>query len=563
MKNNNNNFSPVAVYENAKLCKELIWLENQGKSGIYKWINIINGKTYIGSAVDLGVRLRSYSYESYLNRHTDMAICRALLKYGYENFRVEILKYCSSEKLMEWEQFFFDLYKPEYNILKTAGSSLGYKHSEESRVKISAAMTGAPLLLFFIYIVNEIKGGRRPPLSLIFFFLRLYYYFIIKKILRERGGLFKGTPKSEQHKAAISAALTGNNNGNNQPNAQKIIVTDLELGTKNTYPTIRAAARALNLRQSSISNYLASNNQTSGPPLLSHLFQNEINGEEGLRKDIFLQRFNMKNLYILSPLCTGAGCGNSLGLSQVRTLSSLRSVVAVLNPSFITGFAPYGESTFSVNATKSDSRKTGSQVQLRFTLTQHSHPQPFRGFRGPTSDALLFGNIQKNLGCGSLGPLFCFFCPLGRPKGPKKNRKFIESERPVVYLIVTKLLGIENIIQGSPQPGLPFLSLSEREKFYDKHPVHGVKSLDDQVADFHKVAMLMKDNRHRPRPALQRPSRTAFSLSFREREVFFCQKKRGLHPPFYEGGTLFAPEPGVGLASILLIKNNMNRSRTC
>lgn len=217
MKNNNNNFSPVAVYENAKLCKELIWLENQGKSGIYKWINIINGKTYIGSAVDLGVRLRSYSYESYLNRHTDMAICRALLKYGYENFRVEILKYCSSEKLMEWEQFFFDLYKPEYNILKTAGSSLGYKHSEESRVKISAAMTG----------------------------------------------LIKGTPKSEQHKAAISAALTGNNNGNNQPNAQEIIVTDLELGTKNTYPTIRAAARALNLRQSSISNYLASNNQTS------------------------------------------------------------------------------------------------------------------------------------------------------------------------------------------------------------------------------------------------------------------------------------------------------------
>nr|YP_010218741.1 GIY-YIG endonuclease [Morchella brunnea]UBU98449.1 GIY-YIG endonuclease [Morchella brunnea] len=254
MKNNNNNFSPVAVYENAKrplslrergcllslrertLCNELIWLENQGKSGIYKWINIINGKTYIGSAVDLGVRLRSYSYESYLNRHTDMAICRALLKYGYENLRVENLKYCSSEKLMEWEQFFFDLYKPEYNILKTAGSSLGYKHSEESRVKISAAMTGAP-----------------PSLSLFFRPLKKW----------ERGRLIKGTPKSEQHKAAISAALTGNNNGNNQPNAQEIIVTDLELGTKNTYPTIRAAARALNLRQSSISNYLASNNQTS------------------------------------------------------------------------------------------------------------------------------------------------------------------------------------------------------------------------------------------------------------------------------------------------------------
>lgn len=118
---------------------------------------------------------------------------------------------------MEWEQFFFDFYIPEYNILKTAGSYLGYKHSGESRTKISAAMAG----------------------------------------------LTKGITKSEQHKAALSASKMGNSNSKNQPNAQVIIVTDLELGTKITYPTIRAAARALDLRQSSISNYLASNKQTS------------------------------------------------------------------------------------------------------------------------------------------------------------------------------------------------------------------------------------------------------------------------------------------------------------
>jgi hypothetical protein len=32
-----------------------------------------------------------------------------------------------------------DLIKPEYNILQTAGSSLGYPHSEEAKKKISEA----------------------------------------------------------------------------------------------------------------------------------------------------------------------------------------------------------------------------------------------------------------------------------------------------------------------------------------------------------------------------------------------------------------------------------------
>jgi hypothetical protein len=35
-----------------------------------------------------------------------------------------------------------DLLKPEYNILQIAGSSLGYRHTEENLCKISAAMQG-------------------------------------------------------------------------------------------------------------------------------------------------------------------------------------------------------------------------------------------------------------------------------------------------------------------------------------------------------------------------------------------------------------------------------------
>jgi hypothetical protein len=34
------------------------------------------------------------------------------------------------------EQYYLDLLKPEYNILKIAGSSLGYKHSENTLAKL-------------------------------------------------------------------------------------------------------------------------------------------------------------------------------------------------------------------------------------------------------------------------------------------------------------------------------------------------------------------------------------------------------------------------------------------
>ena len=68
-----------------------------------------------------------------------MRINKALLKYGYSGFRFEILEYCSVEELLKTEQFYFDKYQPEYNILKVAGSTLGFRHSEASKTLIGLA----------------------------------------------------------------------------------------------------------------------------------------------------------------------------------------------------------------------------------------------------------------------------------------------------------------------------------------------------------------------------------------------------------------------------------------
>jgi hypothetical protein len=63
-------------------------------------------------------------------------IDRAILKYGFSNFALEILEYCEVTKLLEREQYYLDLLKPEYNIVEIAGSTLGYKHTEESLKKM-------------------------------------------------------------------------------------------------------------------------------------------------------------------------------------------------------------------------------------------------------------------------------------------------------------------------------------------------------------------------------------------------------------------------------------------
>jgi group I intron endonuclease len=57
-------------------------------------------------------------------------IYSALLKHGYLNFSLDILEYCEPDVLISREQYYIDIFNPKYNILKIAGSKLGYKHSE-------------------------------------------------------------------------------------------------------------------------------------------------------------------------------------------------------------------------------------------------------------------------------------------------------------------------------------------------------------------------------------------------------------------------------------------------
>lgn len=137
-------------------------LNLKNKSGVYKITNLINGKTYVGSSVDLNRRLNEYLNPLYIARNLkkgNSKLLNALLKYGYTNFEFKILEFIKFEPsqskserrslLLNKEQYFIDEIKPEYNINQKAGNNLGRIYSvppeeEEVRRKMSLAKKGKP-----------------------------------------------------------------------------------------------------------------------------------------------------------------------------------------------------------------------------------------------------------------------------------------------------------------------------------------------------------------------------------------------------------------------------------
>lgn len=122
--------------------KSLILKENKNKTGIYRLVNRSSGNCYVGQSINLTERFRRHLNISYISKRKELSINRAFLKYGYSDFSLEILEYCDKSVLQEREQYYIDKLNPLYNILKIAGSSLGFKHSESTKLKKSLALKG-------------------------------------------------------------------------------------------------------------------------------------------------------------------------------------------------------------------------------------------------------------------------------------------------------------------------------------------------------------------------------------------------------------------------------------
>jgi group I intron endonuclease len=233
MKTNDMRPNPVKIYANADIQKMQILKENKGKSGVYRWVNKETGKSYVGSGTNLARRFYNYYSAALLIKHDCMVINRALLKYGYSNFTLEIIEYCEPSNVIAREQFYLDLLKPEYNILVKAGSNLGFKHTEETKQKIGEASQG-------------LKRSEETKRKMSEAHIGCKHSEDTKERIRNTHNpnrFLKGQKKRE---------------GSGRP-PQAIEVFVLETGNKNTYESTGEAGRALNIDSSTISRYLRNN----------------------------------------------------------------------------------------------------------------------------------------------------------------------------------------------------------------------------------------------------------------------------------------------------------------
>lgn len=116
--------------------------------GIYKILNIINNKFYIGSSVNIYNRWKGHISALDKNCHNNKKLQNAWNKYGKYNFKFIILQEVEPSILRQVENDYiknshcFDD-KIGYNILDDTNIGLGVSASPEIRKKISLACSGS------------------------------------------------------------------------------------------------------------------------------------------------------------------------------------------------------------------------------------------------------------------------------------------------------------------------------------------------------------------------------------------------------------------------------------
>ncbi len=78
-------------------------------TGIYTIENLVNGKLYVGYAVDIKRRKREHKNTLALNKHHSKYLQNAYNKYGKENLRFEILEECEEQFLCSQEHYWCNM----------------------------------------------------------------------------------------------------------------------------------------------------------------------------------------------------------------------------------------------------------------------------------------------------------------------------------------------------------------------------------------------------------------------------------------------------------------------
>lgn len=175
--------------------------------GIYLITHVENGMRYVGQSVNIERRWYQHSRGC---KHQRIGL--SILKHGWSAFETSILEICDRDNLNDRERHWvaaLDCVSPNGYNLKTGGDQL-VKVSDETRMKMSAAMKGRP-------ISEENRRSRAEAQK-----TRIYTEETRKKLSISHSGkkptpeaiaktaaFNRGRKRSPETLARVSAALTG------------------------------------------------------------------------------------------------------------------------------------------------------------------------------------------------------------------------------------------------------------------------------------------------------------------------------------------------------------------
>lgn len=197
---------------------------------IYCYTNKTNGKKYIGQTIKNNYVKRHYRHK-YQDVKNETAFSRAIAKYGYDNFTLEILEenIPTNELLSEREIFYIKELNAKvpngYNLTDGGEGHRGYKRTPEDIAKTSGPNNhnyGKPMNPTLKEILRE--KSRRENWSE----ERLMSHSKrMKEAMAGENNHRFGTKMSEEHKEKLKRRNSECHSGHNNPSAKAVVCIEL------------------------------------------------------------------------------------------------------------------------------------------------------------------------------------------------------------------------------------------------------------------------------------------------------------------------------------------------